>query len=67
VAYVRDDRKRKPSTVQSYRRELDHSLLPEFGFDTPLESITTEQIDSFRERLVAEGKLSARSINKRLA
>ena len=67
IAYVRDDRKRRPSTVQGYRRELHTNLLPEFGADTPLESITTERIDSYRERLVAEGRLSARSINKRLA
>jgi Phage integrase, N-terminal SAM-like domain len=67
LAYVRDDRKRRPSTVQGYRRELDRNLIPGFGRETPLESITTEDIDLYRERLVAEGELSARSINKRLA
>ena len=67
LAYIKDDRKRRPSTVPGYRRELDRNLLPEFGADTPLDEITTEEIEAFRERLVAEGKLSARTINKRLA
>jgi len=67
LAYIRDDRKRRASTVLGYRRELDRNQLPEFGADTPLEEITTEDIDAYRERLVAEGRLSPRTINKRLA
>jgi Phage integrase, N-terminal SAM-like domain len=66
-AYIRDDRRRRPSTVAGYRSELDRNLLPEFGVHTPLEEITTPDIDAYRERLVEEGRLSARSINKRLA
>jgi integrase len=67
LAYVRDDRKRRPSTVKGYRRELDNNLIPAFGRDTPIEEITTAKIDAYRERLVDDGKLSPRSINKRLA
>ncbi len=67
IAYIEHDRKRRPSTVRGYRRELDKNLLPEFGADTPLDQITTRQIDAYRERLVAEGQLAARSVNKRLA
>ena len=67
LAYIKDDRKRRPSTVSGYRRELDRNLLPEFGADTPLDEITTQEIEAYRERLVAEGKLSPRTINKRLA
>jgi integrase len=63
--YVRDDRKRKESTVRSYRSELDKQLLPRFG-DFPLTSITVEMIDGYREELVAEGRLAPRTINKRL-
>jgi site-specific recombinase XerD len=66
-AYIRDDRRRRPSTVAGYRSELDRNLLPEFGVHTPLEEITTRDIDAYRESLVEEGRLSARSINKRLA
>ena len=65
-AYVRDDRKRRPSTVADYRRELDRNLIPAMGKETPASSITPRDIDAYRERLVAEGRLSPRSINKRL-
>ena len=34
-------------------------LIPEFGDDTPLTEITTDRIEEFREKMVAEGKLSA--------
>jgi integrase len=67
LAYVRDDRKRRPSTVAGYRRELENRLYPEFGKETPLEEITTKRIDAYRERLVAEDELSPRSINKLIA
>jgi integrase len=66
MRYVEHDRKRRPSTVQDYRRELEQRLIPEFGANTPLTEITTERIEEFRERMVAEGKVSARTINKRL-
>jgi integrase len=66
MRYVEHDRKRRPSTVQDYRRELEQQLIPEFGADTPLTEITTDRIEEFREKLVAEGRLSPRTINKRL-
>ena len=67
LAYIENDRKRRRSTVQDYRRELERVLVPEFGEDTPLDEIDTARIDAFRAKLVAEGRLSARTINKRLA
>ena len=67
LRYVEHDRKRRRSTIQDYRRELERRLIPEFGEDTPLAEITTERIDRFRERMLSEGQLSARTINKRLA
>jgi integrase len=66
MRYVEHDRKRRPSTVQDYRRELEQRLIPEFGADTPLTEITTDRIEEFREKMVAEGRLSPRTINKRL-
>ena len=66
LAYVRDDRKLKASTVKGYRRELDFSLLPRFGA-MPYESVTTGDIEDFRKEMVAEGRLAARTINKKLA
>lgn len=65
-AYVRDDRKLKGSTVKGYRRELNVNLLPRFG-KMPFESIETSHIEEFRKEMVAEGRLAARTINKRLA
>ena len=67
MRYVEHDRKRRPSTIRDYRRELETRLIPEFGDATPLSEITTADIEAFRERLVAEGRLSPRTINKRLA
>ena len=63
--YVEHDRKRRPSTVRDYRIAAEHHLIPEFG-DRPLRDITTDDIDDYRERLVAAGQLSDRTINKLL-
>jgi integrase len=64
LRYGERDRKLRPSTVQDYRAELRH-LYDEYGRDAPLAAITTERIEEWRRRLVAEGRLSARTINKR--
>ena len=66
ITWVRDDRKRKVSTLRGYRNELDRNLLPRFG-DLPVREITTEMIDDYREEMVEEGRLAPRTINKRLA
>lgn len=66
LRYVEQDRKRRPSTVGDYRNLAHGSLLPEFGAETPLEAIDTDRIDAYRARLVAEGRLSDRTINKLL-
>jgi len=63
--FVRDDRRRKPSTLSDYRSLLDYALLPEFG-NVPLEALTERRIESYRSRLVGDGKLAPRTINKRL-
>jgi Phage integrase, N-terminal SAM-like domain len=67
LIYIEEDRKRRPSTVQDYRRELERVLIPAFGEDTSLDEIDTARVDAYRSKLVAEGRLSARTINKRLA
>lgn len=67
LEYVEHDRKRRRSTVQDYRRELERVLIPEFGEQARLDEIDTAKIDAYRAKLVAEGRLSARTINKRLA
>jgi len=65
LRYVVHDRKRRPSTLADYRGVVNHALVPEFG-DFALETITPERIDTYRARLVDEGRLSPRTINKRL-
>src|SRR5215211_5473066 len=65
LRYIEGDRKRRPSTIVGYRSALNAHLLPEFG-DLAVEAITADMIDAYRARLVAEGKLSARSVNKLL-
>jgi integrase len=52
------------SAVQGYRGTIRRHLLPEFGEDTKLRTISTERIDAYRERLLGEGRLSRRSIQK---
>jgi integrase len=66
LRYVEHDRKRRPSTVRDYRLVVDKVLLPALG-EAQLEAITSAHIDAFRARLVVEGRLSARTINKYLA
>lgn len=66
LSYVEDDRKRRPSTVRDYRNTVNAMLRPAFGESTPMEDVTTVDVDAFRERLVRDGKLSPRTINKSL-
>jgi integrase len=65
LRYVEHDRKRKPSTVADYKGVVRFALDHEFG-TLALEAVTEERIDAYRARLVHEGRLSARTINKRL-
>ncbi len=64
LRYVEHDRQRAPSTLADYRNVVNGCLLPEFGQDTPLEQITTERIEQYRERLLDDGQLSRRSVQK---
>jgi integrase len=62
LRFIEKDRERKPSTLVDYRSALKAHLLPAFG-DRALESITTEDIESWRRSLTG---LSNRSKNKLL-
>ena len=61
LRYVEHDRKRRYSTVRDYKIVVNVHLRPEFG-EEPIAAITTERIERYRRRLVAERKLSDRSI-----
>jgi len=64
LRYVEHDKQRAPSTLKDYRNVVNNCLLPEFGADTALEKITTDRIEAYRERLLAEGRLTRRSVQK---
>ena len=64
LRYVEHDRARRPSTVGDYRNTVQRYLIPAFGADRPVAAITTDDIDAFRERLLEEGRLSRRTIQK---
>ena len=66
MRYVEFDRKRRPSTIRDYRREIEKRLIPQFGEQTPISQITTADVDAFRVAMLEDGVLSARTINKRL-
>jgi integrase len=64
LRYGAHDKQLAPSTLADYRNVVHGYLNPEFGSETPLEMITTERIELFRERLLEENRLSRRSIQK---
>jgi hypothetical protein len=64
LEYVAREKDRRPSTVRDYRNTVRRYLMPEFGADTLLHTIDTSRVDAYRERLLAEGQLSRRTIQK---
>jgi hypothetical protein len=64
LRYIEHEKERAASTVRDYTKVVNGALLPEFGKDTPLEQITTDRINTYRERLLDEGELSRRTIQK---
>jgi integrase len=65
LRYVEQVRKREPSTVRDYRYVIDRYLLPTFG-PRRLETITADDIDAYKERLLADGRLSNRTVVRHL-
>jgi len=66
LRYIEREKRRSSSTVRDYSNAIRTRLLPAFGQKTPVRSITTEDIDAYREQLLEEGKLSLRTIQKLL-
>ena len=64
LRYIEHDRQRAPSTLRDYRNVVNGSLLEEFGADLQLDQLTTDRIEDYRARLLGEGKLSRRTIQK---
>jgi integrase len=66
LRYCEEVKKIDAGTVADYRGVIDGYLLEEFGADTSPESIDADRIDQYKERLIAEGKLSNRTIVRHL-
>jgi integrase len=65
LRYVEDVRRVDAVTVGDYRGVVEGYLRAEFG-EVPLEQITPDAIDTYKERLIAEGRLSNRTIVRHL-
>src|SRR5215211_1214057 len=65
LRYVEEVRKIDIATMKDYRGVINSYLLDEFG-DEPLEAITPDTIDAYKERLISKGRLSARVIVRHL-
>ena len=64
LRYIEHERGRRSSTLRDYRNSARGTLSPEFGPETPLEKITTERIDAYRARLLTEGEVSRRTVQR---
>jgi integrase len=64
LAYVAHEKDRRPSTINDYRNAVQRYLLHEFGADTLLHTIDTARVDAYRERLLMDGHLSRRTVQK---
>jgi len=65
LRFVGEVRRIDAGTVADYKGVIDGYLLEEFA-ETPLEFVTADAIDEYKERLIAEGKLSSRTIVRHL-
>jgi integrase len=65
LRYVEHVRQIGAVTVKDYRGVINGYLLPAFG-EKLIESITPDMIDAYKERLIAEGRLSNRVIVRHL-
>lgn len=64
LRYLEHERDREPSTVADYRNVLNHRVVGFFGADTPIDAITTDDIDAFRRYLL--DRLARRTAQKTL-
>lgn len=64
VASLREvDRQLKPSTIAEYRSVVARHLEPAFG-TLPLAQVTTDRIKAWRAGVLADGRLSRRTVQK---
>jgi len=65
LRFVRDVRKIDPTTLKGYAGVVNGYLLDRFG-DTPIDAITADDVDAYKEVLLAEGRLSNRTVVRHL-
>jgi integrase len=65
LRFVRDVRKIDATTIKGYAGVINGYLDKAFG-DRPVDSITPDNLDSYKETLLAEGRLSNRTIVRHL-
>lgn len=65
LRYAGEVRGIDPKTLADYRGVVDGYLIAEFG-EVALDAVTPDAIDAYKERLLAEGKLSNRTIVRHL-
>ncbi len=65
LRYVEDVRQIDPATVKDYRGVIEGYLIDEFGSQS-ITTISPDAIDAYKERLIAESRLSNRVIVRHL-
>lgn len=65
LRFVAEVRQIDPDTAADYRGVIDGYLVPEFG-ERPIEAVTPDDIDAYKEKLIAAGKLSNRTVVRHL-
>jgi hypothetical protein len=63
VTYLRVEKQRKPSTIQDARNVIRATLVPHYGADTRVETITTADVDALRIKLLVAGR-APRTVQK---
>jgi integrase len=63
--YLEHEKQRKRSTLHDYRNVVAHHLVPYFGESTPVENVTTLDVERFKDYLLGpERNLSHRTAQK---
>lgn len=65
LRFVAEVRQIDSDTAADYRGVIDGYLVPEFG-EQPIEAVTPDDIDAYKEKLIAAGKLSNRTVVRHL-
>jgi integrase len=66
LRYLEVERERAATTVRDYRNVVRGALFPRFGADRPVNTITTADIDAYREDELRAGRIKRRTLQKNL-